>query len=183
MDTETIAKSNLGKFYIKVLAAGMESRFRYRFFGPVNILKGADIQPGQTVLEMGCGTGYFTLPTARLIGEQGCLVAMDLLSDSVELVSRKVQIADLKNVRVVKGDALDTGLDAGSFDAVLLFGVIPAPMLPLNRLLPEMHRVLKANGSLSAWPPIPGQLPKSILQSGLFTFTSKRNGVHNFKRC
>jgi ubiquinone/menaquinone biosynthesis C-methylase UbiE len=183
MNTETIAKSNLGKFYIKILAAGMESRFRYRFFGPVNILKGADIHPGQTVLEVGCGTGYFTLPAARLIGEQGCLVAMDVLSDSVELVSRKLQAANLKNVRVVKGDALDTGLDAESFDTVLLFGVVPAPMLPLARLLPELHRLLKTEGCLAVWPPIPGWLPKSILQAGIFTFTSKRNGVHNFRRC
>ena len=183
MDIETIAKSPIGKLYIKVLAAGMESRFRYRFFGPMDILSGADILPGQIVLEVGCGTGYFTLPAARLIGEQGCLVAMDVLSDSVELVSRKVQSANLKNVRVVKGDALGTDLDAESFHTVLLFGVIPAPMLPLNRLLPEMHRVLKANGSLAVWPPIPGWLPKSILQSGLFAFTGKRNGVYNFRRC
>jgi ubiquinone/menaquinone biosynthesis C-methylase UbiE len=183
MDTEKITKSTMGRLFIKVLATGMESRFRYRFFGPMKILRGTDIAPGQIVLEVGCGTGYFTLPAARLIGEQGCLVAMDVLSDSVELVSRKVQGANLKNVRVVKGDALDSGLDAESFDTVLLFGVIPAPMLPLNRLLPEMHRVLKANGSLAVWPPIPGWLPKSILQSGLFAFAGKRNGVYNFRRC
>jgi ubiquinone/menaquinone biosynthesis C-methylase UbiE len=183
METEGIAKSPIGRLFIKALAAGMESRFRYRFFGPANILKGADIQPGQIVLEVGCGTGYFTLPAAHLIGEQGCLVAMDVLFDSVELVSKKVQKAGLKNVRVVKGDALDSGLDAESFNVVLLFGVIPAPMLPLNRLLPEMHRLLKANGSLAVWPPIPGWLPQAILRSGLFTFTSKQNGVHNFRRC
>jgi ubiquinone/menaquinone biosynthesis C-methylase UbiE len=182
MDTETIAKSTTGKLLIKILAVGMESKFRYRFFSPLPILNGADIQPGQTVLEVGCGTGYFTIPAARLIGEQGCLVALDLLSDSVELVSKKVQSSNLKNVRVVKGDALDTGLDAESFDTVLLFGVIPAPMLPLSRLLSEMGRVLKAGGSLAVWPPIPGWLPQAILQSGLFTLTSKRNGVHNFRR-
>ena len=182
MDTETIAKSNIGKVYVKVLAASMESRFRYRFFGPTNILCGANILPGQVVLEVGCGTGYFTLPAARLIGEQGCLVAMDVLADSIELVSKKVQTANLKNVRLLKGDALDTGLDAENFDTVLLFGVIPAPMLPLTRLLPEMHRVLKVEGSLAVWPPIPGWLPQSILQSGLFTFFGKRNGVFNFRR-
>jgi ubiquinone/menaquinone biosynthesis C-methylase UbiE len=183
MNAETIARSTIGKLFIQVLAAGMESRFRYRFFGPMSILRGADILPGQIVLEVGCGTGYFTLPAARLIGEQGRLVAMDVVSESVELVSQKVQSANLKNVRVVKGDALDTGLDAESFDMVLLFGVIPAPMLPLTRLLPEMHRVLKAEGSLAVWPPIPGWLPQSIIQSRLFTFTGKRNGAHNFRRC
>ena len=49
----------------------------------MKILRGADILPGQIVLEVGCGTGYFTLPAARLVGKQGCLVAMDVLSDSV----------------------------------------------------------------------------------------------------
>ena len=183
MNTETIAQSALGELFIRVLAAGMESRFRYRLFGPMNILRGTDILPGQSVLEVGCGTGYFTLPAARLIGEQGNLVAMDVLSGYVELVSRKVQDAGLKNVRVVKGDAQNTGLDAESFHLALLFGVIPAPMLPLAKLLPEMHRVLKPEGSLSVWPPVPGWLPGTILQSGLFTFASKRNSVHNFRRC
>jgi ubiquinone/menaquinone biosynthesis C-methylase UbiE len=183
MNTEKIAQSAMGKLFIKVLAAGMESRFRYRFFSPMPILRGADNLSGQTVLEVGCGTGYFTIPAARLIGERGCLTAMDMLSESVELVTGKVQNAGLKNVNVVKGDAMDTGFDAESFDTVLLFGVIPAPMLPMTRLLPEIHRVLKAEGSLAVWPPIPGWLPRSIIQSGLFTFTGKRNGVCNFRRC
>jgi hypothetical protein len=54
MNAETIARSTIGKLFIQVLAAGMESRFRYRFFGPVTILRGADILPGQSVLEIGC---------------------------------------------------------------------------------------------------------------------------------
>jgi ubiquinone/menaquinone biosynthesis C-methylase UbiE len=182
MGTERIAKSPLGALFIKVLASGMDSRFRYKFFNPTNILSGTEILPGQIVLEVGCGTGFFTLPAARLIGEQGQLVAMDMLSDSVELVSGKVQAAGLKNVRVVKGNALDTGLDAENFDMVLLFGVIPAPMLPLIRLLPEMQRVLKAEGGLAVWPPVPGWYPHSILQSGFFTFVNKKNGVNNFRR-
>jgi len=162
----------------------MESRLRQWLMNPVKTLRGAGIQPGQTVLEVGCGTGFFTMPAAQLIGDQGCLVAMDVLSKYTERVSKKVQAADLKNVRVIKRDALDTGLDAASIDTVLLFGVIPFPSLPLNRLLPEMHRVIKPEGSLAVWLfPVSGWVPKSILQSGLFTYVSKRNGVYNYRRC
>lgn len=160
----------------------MESRFRYRFLPPMKTLQGADIKPGQAVLEVGCGTGFFTVSAAQLLGEQGCLVAMDVLPESIERVSKKVRIANLKNVAVVKGDAMNTGLDGESMDAVLLFGVIPAPMLPLKRLLPEMHRILRAGGTLAVWPPFYGWLPRSILRSGLFTYAGKRNGVFNFKR-
>ena len=85
---------------------------------------------------------------------------------------------------MVKRDALDTGLDAASIDKVLLFGVIPFPSLPLNRLLPEMHRIIKPEGRLAVWLfPISGLVPKWILQSGLFAYVSKLNGVYNYRRC
>jgi demethylmenaquinone methyltransferase/2-methoxy-6-polyprenyl-1,4-benzoquinol methylase len=151
---------------------------------PVKTLQGAGIQPGQSVLEVGCGTGFFTIPAAQIIGEEGCLVAMDALSDFIKQVSKKVQSADLKNVRVVKRDALNTGLDDSTIDTALLFGVLPWPALPLNRLLPEMHRVLKPEGRLAVWLfPVSGWVPKAILRSGLFTFINKQNGVYNYRCC
>jgi demethylmenaquinone methyltransferase/2-methoxy-6-polyprenyl-1,4-benzoquinol methylase len=180
VNIEALSNSKIGQFFIRVIAALMESRFRYRFFGPMQILRGADIHPGQTIVELGCGTGFFTIPAAQLIGDQGSLVAMDVLPASVETVSKKAQIANLKNVRVVKGDALNTKLDPESMDAVLLFGILPAPMLPLDRLLPEMYRILKPGGIMAVWPP--SWVPQSIPRSRLFTYASKRNGVFNFRR-
>ncbi len=180
MNLESFSKSKIGKFIIRVMASLMESRFRYRFSKPEPVVGGADIQPGQSVLELGCGTGFFTPTIASRIGERGSLTAMDLLPASVEAVFRKVREAELNNVRVVQGDALNTELDNESVDAVLLFGVIPAPMLPLDRLLPEMQRILKPGGVLVVWPA--SWMRRVIPHSGLFTFAAKRNGVLNFKR-
>jgi ubiquinone/menaquinone biosynthesis C-methylase UbiE len=181
MNTEAFANTKIGQTFIRMMGAIMESRLRYRFYGPMKILQGAEIRSGQRVLEVGCGTGFFTITAAQLIGNQGTLVAMDVLPVSVETVSKKVQAAGLNNVRVVKGDAMDTKLDSQSMDAVLLFGVIPAPMLPLDRLVPEMHRILKAGGTMAVWPSI--WVHRSILQSGLFTYSCKRNNVSHYKRC
>jgi ubiquinone/menaquinone biosynthesis C-methylase UbiE len=183
MNTETLARSAIGKLFIRLMAMVMESRFRYRFFSPTYILHGVDNLNGQSVLEIGCGTGFFTIPVARLIGDQGFLVAMDILSESVELVSKKVQNAMLQNARVIKGDAMNMNLDTESFNTVILFGLIPAPMLSLTHLLTEIHRVLKPEGTLAVWPPVYGWLPKSVTKSGLFLCANKRNGVYNFKRC
>ena len=96
----------------------------------MSILRGADILPGQIVLEIELRYRIFHPTGSPVDWRPGCLVAMDVLPKSIELVSRKVQAAELNNVRVVKGDALDTGLEAEAFHGVLLFGVIPSPMLP-----------------------------------------------------
>ncbi|MGF1761295.1 class I SAM-dependent methyltransferase [Photobacterium sagamiensis] len=186
MKTEDLGNSKILNLLFKPAGLLMGSRLRKWLMDPLKTLRGADIKPGQSVLEVGCGTGFFTVPAALLIGDKGCLVAMDVSSGFIEQVSKKVQAADLKNVRIVKRDALDTGLDTASVDKVVLLGVIPFPLLPLNRLLPEMHRVLKPGGSMAVWlfpPLVHFWVPKSILRSGLFTYISKRNGVYNYKRC
>ena len=186
MNAEDLGNSKILNLLFKPAGVMMESRLRRWIMNPLKTLRGAGIVPGQTVLEVGCGTGFFTIPAAELIGDQGCLVAMDPLSDYTKRVSKKVKSAGLKNVRVVKRDALDTGLNAASMDKVLLLGVIPFPFLPLDRLLPEMHRVLKPQGAMAVWlfpPMVHSWVPKAILRSGLFTDTGKQNGVFNYKSC
>ena len=168
-----------------LLPAGllMGSKTRSFLVKPEKTLKGADIAPGQTVLEVGCGTGFFTIAAAKMIGDQGCLIAMDLMSGYVNQVTKKVQEANLNNVNVIQRDALSTGLEDSSIDKILLFGVIPFPSLPLNRLLPEMHRILKPDGQIAVWLfPVAGVVPNSILKSGLFSFITKQNGVYNYQK-
>src|SRR5210317_1959369 len=107
MNTEDLGNSKILNLLFKPAGMLMGSRARRWLMNPVKTLRGADIQPGQTVLEVGCGTGFFTIPAAQLIGDQGCLVALDVSAGFIEHVTKKVQAADLKNVRVVKRDALD----------------------------------------------------------------------------
>ena len=110
-------------------------------------------------------------------------VTMDPLSSFVERVEEKVRDAGLENVEVVRRDALKTGLEDATIDVVLLFGVVPYPTLPLNRLLPEMHRVLKVNGMMAVWLfPITFGVPTAITTSGLFTDLGKKNGVYRYRR-
>ncbi|MCL4296351.1 MAG: methyltransferase domain-containing protein [Anaerolineae bacterium] len=180
MNTEALAKSPIGRIFIRLMAAIMESRLRYKFFGPTKILQGAGIRPGMRVLEVGCGTGFFTITAGRMLGEQGSLIAMDMLPQSVEAVTKKVQAAGLSNVQIIKGDALDTKLEKESLDEVIIFGVIPAPMLPLEKLLAEMHRILRPGGVMAVWPP--SWVHQSIVQSRWFKFIDKQNNVSNYQR-
>jgi ubiquinone/menaquinone biosynthesis C-methylase UbiE len=185
MITDKLGNSKILNLIFKPAGMLMGSRARQWLMNPVKTLQIADIQPAQTILEVGCGTGFFTIPAAQMIGDQGYLVAMDASSGFLEVVAKKVKKADLNNVRIVQRDALNTGLETASIDKVLLFGVIPFPLLPLDRLLPEMHRVLKPQGTMAVWlfPPfIHSWVPKSILQSGLFENINEQNNVYNYVR-
>ena len=183
MDTEKLGQSQFLNVFFKPAGMSMESRLRRWLMPPEKTLEGAGLKPGQVILEVGCGTGFFTLPAAKIIGESGRLIAMDPLSNFVDGVREKVRNANLKNVEVLRRDALNTKLESASIDTVLLFGVLPYPTLPLGQLLPEMHRVLKENGTLAIWLfPISFGVPSAILGSGLFTNLGKKNGVYQYKR-
>ena len=73
---------------------------------------------------------FFTIPAAKLLGEQGHLIAIEVLAGYVKHIEKKLNKAGLNNVRVIQRDALETGLEKESVDTILLFGVIPFPTLP-----------------------------------------------------
>jgi len=182
MNTENLGNSRILNLFFKPAGILMGSRLRKWLMDPVKTLQIAGLRPSQTVLEVGCGTGFFTISAAQMIGDRGYLIAMDASSGFLEVVAKKVQKANLDNVRIVQRDALNTGLESASIDKTILFGVIPFPLLPLDNLLPEMHRVLRPEGTMAVWlfPPwVHSWVPKAILQSDLFDHINEQNNVYN----
>ncbi len=185
MNTEDLGNSKLLNLVFKPAGLLMGSRVRSWIMNPVKTLEIAGIHPGLTILEVGCGTGFFTIPAAQMVGEKGYVIALDATSGFVKAVAEKVQKANLKNVRIMRKDALSTGLETESIDMVMLFGVIPFPLLPLDKLLPEMYRVLKPGATMSVWlfpPLVHNWVPKRIGRSNLFQQINSKSNVFNFKR-
>ncbi len=185
MKTKKLGESKLLNLLFRPAGLLMGSRVRARLMGPYKTLRLAGLEPGQTVLEVGCGTGFFTVPAARMVGEAGRIIALDASVGFLEEVQRKVREARLDNVIILQRDALDTGVAAGSVDMALLFGVLPFPLLPLDRLLPEMHRVMKPSASMSVWlfpPLVHNWIPRVIARSEWFEPMGKQGNVHNYRR-
>lgn len=170
------------KFIYKNMCHFLDNPLRRWFNDPVKTIRAAGVRPGMDVLEVGCGSGYFTIPTAELIGDKGSLHAIDIHPLAIETVSRRIKDSNLKNIILTKTDALETRLPSESYDLILLFGVIPAPVLPLDRLLLEMHRLLRSKGMMAVWTAFPLWSPESVTKYGLFRYIGNKNGVHNFVR-
>jgi len=85
------------------------------------------VKQGMTVLEPGCGMGYFTLELARLVGETGKVVAVDLqqkMLDGLVRRSRKAGVDRPLETRLAKQGSLGTADLSGKVDFALLFALV-----------------------------------------------------------
>ena len=118
------------------------------FRDPYKALEAAGLEPGQCVLEVGCGPGFFTVPAARIVGDEGSVHALDINPLALERVRQKVEKEGVTNVCTVLADAGQTGLSGESFDLVIVFGlghVIGGE----DRMMAEVYRLLRPGGTLS----------------------------------
>ena len=176
MDKDVHRRERTGEFSFKTTAAIHDNSLRRLLDPPSRTLKAAGLKPGDQVLEVGCGPGYFTIPAGRLVGDKGCVHAIDINPLAVKTTARKVREADLSNVQVKTADAAKTGLTDESIDEVLLFSVLPH--LPLETVLPELARVLKEDGIIA----VRGIKAMSLTKGGLFTFVGRNRSVYLFRK-
>jgi ubiquinone/menaquinone biosynthesis C-methylase UbiE len=78
------------------------------------------LEPGMTVADVGAGDGDFAVELARLVGEEGLVIATEVEEDKVEKLRELAQETGLANLEVVLGSQESTGLAAGCCDAILL---------------------------------------------------------------
>jgi predicted methyltransferase len=93
-------------------------RERDRWQEPERILQALELPPDATVADLGCGAGYFTLKLARMVGDRGEVLAVDVRR--LPLAVLAVRTRDIGNVRVRHVEPKDPELPAGSLDGVLI---------------------------------------------------------------
>lgn len=103
-------------------AGGLDSRIRRWVHNPRKIL-GPYIREGMTVLDVGCGPGFFTIDMAEMVGEAGKVIAADLQEGMLGKVRAKIEGTELEGrIRLHKCQEEKIGVSEG-VDFVLLFYV------------------------------------------------------------
>jgi len=80
------------------------------------LLAGLGIAGGESVLEIGCGTGALTVPLAAAIGEHGRVIAVDISEPMLEVARQQVGERGLHNVTLLLGDAQVFEFEPVAFD-------------------------------------------------------------------
>lgn len=108
------------------------------------------IKEGMTVLEIGPGMGFFSLPLARLVGKKGKVVCVDVQEKMLRQLNRRGTKAGLQD-RIVtvlaSEDSLRLAPFEGSVDFTLAFAVVHE-IPDQNRLLEETYRAMKPGSRL-----------------------------------
>jgi len=112
------------------------------------VLDVLDVREGQTVADVGCGSGYFTLHLAKRVGARGRVYATDLQQEMLDLLAPRVAEQRLRNVTPKRTTPDDSKLPDGTLDLILLVDVyheLPNPPVTLAQL----RRALAPNGKLA----------------------------------
>ena len=123
----------------------------------IRILQRIGIKTGLSVLDFGCGSGTYTMPVAKIVGEQGRVYALDKDKNALDNLMKKATSGSLKNIRrMATSGELSIDLPDESVDVSLIFDVFHRYYFPQiedrKRLLDEIYRITKTNGFVSVWP-------------------------------
>jgi ubiquinone/menaquinone biosynthesis C-methylase UbiE len=123
-----------------------------RLIQPPAKIVGPYIQKGNTVIDMGCGPGYFTIDMAKMVGSEGRVIAVDIQVKMLERVRKKAQkYAVAERIDFYKADDTHIRLNQKA-DFILAFYMIHE-VPDMTHMLKELKSLLNIGGKILAVEP------------------------------
>lgn len=111
------------------------------------------VRPGMTIMDFGCGMGFFAIPMARLVGPEGRVVAVDLQQKMLDVLGKRAARAGVADrIRLHRCEANALNLDEMVDMALAFYSAHEVP--DLRRLIREIHERLRPQGMLLVAEPV-----------------------------
>ena len=135
-------------------ARRLDDPARLLWLPPDEIIAALHLRPGDTISDIGEGTGYFSVPLAQAAGPSGKVYAVDAQEEMLVWLRQKLAESGLSNVEAMQAEADCTGLPDASCGMVFLANVWHE-FANRSAILRESSRILKAGGRIAIldWRP------------------------------
>jgi SAM-dependent methyltransferase len=120
------------------------------------VIDNACLRRGESVLDLGAGTGLLTFRAARAVGPEGAVTALDSSPGCLETLERESAVIELQNILPVLGCLESLPFGPGEFDAVVCRSVLVYAD-DLGVAVSELIRVLAPGGRFSVFEPLAGE--------------------------
>ncbi len=159
---------------------------------PAKLWTRVGLRPGQTVVDLGAGTGYFAAEAARRVGPEGRVYAVDLSTDMLDLLRERRDREAMPQLYPVQSTVDSIPLESGLADVVLLANVLhdvpPATVSEAVRLLKPDGRLVNVDWKKTdtpGGPPLPIRLSpaeatRRLKRAGLETVESWEFGPWHY---
>ncbi len=120
---------------------------RRQWQNPEAILADIGLQPGQVFADLGCGDGFFAVPAARMVGEAGRVIALDISREPVEMLRERAEREGLGNIELTVAPAEKTVLCEACCDFIF-FGIDLHDFAYPKLVLKNARIMIKPDGRL-----------------------------------
>ena len=114
---------------------------------PDLLIQSLGIRPGQTVADIGAGSGYFTRRMAREVGKDGKVLAVDIQPEMLDSLNKNLKAEGIENVDMFLGQEQSPNLPEASLDMVLMVDVYHEFSYP-HEMMTAIRKALKPNGQV-----------------------------------
>jgi ubiquinone/menaquinone biosynthesis C-methylase UbiE len=126
---------------------GISDSDRRKMMDPDIILPKIGLKPGMTMVDVGCGQGYYAITAARIAGPKGRVYGIDIDNEALDLLGRKASDAGL-NIKILQSEAERTIACEGCAD-IVFFGISLHDFEEPEKVLDNAWRMLKPGGILA----------------------------------
>ncbi|HEV8331476.1 MAG TPA: methyltransferase domain-containing protein [Steroidobacteraceae bacterium] len=151
-DADGIGKFYLGREIAQVMGPGgilwLERTERETEEQPQLVIDALEIEPGQTIADLGAGSGYYSFRIAPLVGPAGKVLAIDIEPAMLDAIAQRARREHIGNVTTVRSSTQDPNLAPGSVDLLFMVDVYHELEYPYE-MLTKVRMALKPRGRVA----------------------------------
>ncbi|MBL4931767.1 class I SAM-dependent methyltransferase [Clostridium paridis] len=126
----------------------LDNEERRKMLPPEKTLTSLGLHEGDIVADIGCGIGYFSIPAAEIVGKNGKVFALDILSEMLQEVEIKIKENNIFNIETILTEENNLKLEEGKITFAFIANVLHETE-ELERFLGEVKKIISIKGKIA----------------------------------